>query len=145
MILKLSFPVDSTFLLPHLWSIDGTGNAPEDIQHIWIPFTTFSPIILYSNLFRASVWKESMERSSSKKTGSLAECNAAESPETLCWKLRSISLLNSRLRSTITSMSVDDQSISAVAYFFLKEVMSTHAQSKSRVTDLLYSSIVGME
>ena len=52
-----------------------------------------------------------------------AESITSDSADSLSFKFKSISLLNARLRSN-TPEAVDDESITAVAYFFFNEVCS---------------------
>ncbi len=111
------------FIFPPLYSIDGSQQPPVRIKDRWIPFRVSSPIILHADLARAAAWRA--EQRATALSGSSPRqrhiIGKQDSLEILALQNKSISLLNSRLRSS-NGLSVDDEAIGSVAGFLLYEV-----------------------
>jgi hypothetical protein len=127
---RLTSAIDFDGILPALWSAHGNSPAPPIIKEYWIPFMASSPIILHTNLLRAAIWRIANQSTASEICAHhISHPNqwmgTKESLEILTLKSKSISLLNARLRSP-GGMSVDDEAIASVIFFFYNEVGARH-------------------
>jgi hypothetical protein len=123
---RLTYLIDFEGILPALWSADGASPAPPIINEYWIPFMTSSPIILHANLLRAAIWRIANQSTDSEICAHHLShphqwMGTKDSLEILTLKSKSISLLNSRLRSP-DGKSVDNEAIASVIFFFYNEV-----------------------
>jgi hypothetical protein len=87
---------------------------------------TSSPIILHANLLRAAIWRIANQSTASEICAHHLShphqwMGTKDSLEILTLKSKSISLLNSRLRSP-GGKSVDNEAIASVIFFFYNEV-----------------------
>jgi hypothetical protein len=117
--------IDTKVLVPWLWTVDGNAieTPPPGCWESWIPFSIFNPMILYTNLHRAAVWRE-MVRPTAFRVEVNSKAIADVSPECIIWRGKSLTLLRNHLRSSSPD-AASDEAIATVCCIFFNEVCSS--------------------
>jgi hypothetical protein len=116
--------IDTKVLVPWLWTVDGNAvEAPPGCWESWIPFSIFSPMILYTNLHRAAIWRE-MVRPTAFRVEVNSKAISDDSPECLLLRGKALTLLRNHLRSPSPD-AASDEAIATIACIFYNEVCSS--------------------
>jgi len=125
-------------LVPWLWTVDGNATeAPPGYCESWIPFSIFSPMILYTNLHRAAIWRE-MVRPTVSRVEVNSKAIANVSPECIVLRGQALTLLRNHLRSSSPD-AASDEAIATVCCIFYNEVCSPIQVELVTCTDISFS------